>query len=89
MSQEPVLGNAKLWWQYAITSTREEIHERNLSSTWDRVLSKAKENVRYVTAFQSYLKNPVVVEPEDKELKERTFKNLIMKIVNLILALQI
>ena len=66
---EPVLGNAKLWWQYAITSHMEEIHERNLSHTWDRVLSKAKENVRYVAAFQSYLKNPVVVEPEDKELK--------------------
>ena len=63
------LGNAKLWWQYAITSTMEAIHERNLSNTWDRVLSKAKENVRYVNAFQSYLKNPVVVEPEDKELK--------------------
>jgi hypothetical protein len=47
----------------------EAIHERNLSNTWDQVLSKAKENVRYVNAFQSYLKNPVVVEPEDKDLK--------------------
>lgn len=66
---EPLKGNARLWWQYAITCHMEEIHEKRQSSTWENVLAKARQNVQYVAAFQSYLENPVIVDPETREFK--------------------
>ena len=65
-----VKGNAKAWWQYAITCHMEVIHGNNISRTWENALNKARENVAYVQAFKRHLQNPVVLDPEDKEIKE-------------------
>ena len=69
--REPVKGHAKSWWLYAITSHMQDIHEKNISSSWEKVLECARENIKYVEAFQSYLKNPVVVDEELRETKTR------------------
>ena len=67
---DPVKGNVKAWWQYAITCHMEEIHGNNLNHTWDTVLSKARENVAYVEAFKRHLQNPVVLDQIDRDVKE-------------------
>ena len=63
-------GNAQAWWQYAITCHMEVIHGKNSSRTWETALNKARENVAYVKAFKRHLQNPVVLDLEDKEIKE-------------------
>lgn len=67
--REPLKGNTKAWWQYAITCHMEQIHEEKVSRTWGNVLAKARENVMYVSAFEDYLKNPVTLEPDHRDLK--------------------
>ena len=49
---DPVAGNSRAWWQYAISCHMERIHERNERRTWAAVRRKARENVAYVRAFR-------------------------------------
>ena len=65
-----VKDHARLWWHYVITCHMEVIHERNKAASWRTVLTKARENVKYVEAFKKYLENPVVFDSELKEHKE-------------------
>jgi len=65
-----VRGNARLWWQYAMTCHLESIHESHKNSSWPVVLKKARENVVYVEAFKKYLDNPVTLDKDLKDLKE-------------------
>jgi hypothetical protein len=65
-----VRGNAKLWWQYAMTCLMESIFESRENSRWSTVLRKARENVVYVEAFKRYLDNPVTLDKELRDVKE-------------------
>ena len=68
--RETVSENPGAWWQYVITCEMERIHERNNVTSWESVLQKARDNVKYVQAFKSYLENPVVFDEELKEHKD-------------------
>ena len=64
-----------------IACERERIHERNHSTSWESVLQKGRNNVKYVEAFKCYLENPVVFEADLKEHKdnmdlERSYEEL-------------
>ncbi|QQP35706.1 Uncharacterized protein FKW44_023998 [Caligus rogercresseyi] len=63
-------GGLREWWQYAITSHMERIHQHNAQYSWTNLLSKARENVSYVEAFKEYLLNPVGISIEIKTFKE-------------------
>ncbi len=67
---QSVKGHARLWWQYAITCHMEMIHEKSAASSWQTVLERARQNVSYVLAFQSYLLNPVTFPSDYKEVKD-------------------
>lgn len=67
---DPVQGNTRAWWQYAITCHMEAIHDRHFSASWDSVLQKARDNVKYIQAFKKYLENPVVFDTDLREHKD-------------------
>ncbi len=68
---QPVYGHERLWWRYAIACHRERIRERNESYTWEVVLRKCGENVKYVRAFKAHLDNPVTLDAELKSHMEK------------------
>ena len=63
-------GEARRWWQYAITCTLDVIHSRRKASTWESLLTAARNNVSYVKAFIAQLENPTMMSEEDKVIKE-------------------
>ncbi len=66
----PVHGNAKQWWQYAITCHMEVIHDRNDAIRSATIIRKASENVRYVESFKAYLLNPVALDEDLRKHKD-------------------
>lgn len=65
----------QLWWQYAIACHRERIHDRNDSYRLSTVWKKCRDNVLYVSAFKSYLRNPVAMESDLKAHKDLMDQN--------------
>ena len=64
-----VRGNARAWWQYAITCYLEEIRRKANNKKLSVILHKCRENVEYVSAFKLYLDNPMALDIKSKDCK--------------------
>ena len=72
---QPVVGNARLWWQFAISCALHNIRRRREAATWTSVLKAAEDNVVYVKAFMAQLENPATV-PDDLQVAKEAQDNM-------------
>ena len=53
----PVTGNAKAWWQYAVSAVLiiRGYKKRKRLKTWEEVIQRAKDNAAYIKAYEQHL----------------------------------
>lgn len=64
-----IIGNAKLWWIYAYNCHVNHIQKKYENRSWSRAFEKAKQLNQYVKIYVTYLRNPLSLSTDLKQLK--------------------
>ncbi|CAH1239855.1 VPS13D [Branchiostoma lanceolatum] len=68
---EPVMGNCRQWWQFAIRCHLQSVQQRHHRASWQYVLQRARDNVQYVDLYSVHLTSPQTLSEEDKAIMNR------------------
>ena len=73
---EPIIGNAKLWWRFAVDSHMEPFMKRKRRRNWQFILQRAKDIKSYCEVYYIHLMHPELLTREMRLVKEHIEEEL-------------
>lgn len=67
----PVIGNAILWWKFAVDSHLESYRLKKSRNNWQFIVSRAKDIISYCDVYYTQLTHPETLNKSMRELKDR------------------